>query len=199
MPLTNAHTIVEDVIAILTGCLIISLGMTFIQFSHTLTGGTIGLALLLHYALNIDTSTLFFLLNLPFYYLAFKRMGLTFVIKTFCAVSMVSLLTMVNVKFIRIAEMPVWQAAVMGNILMGLGLLMLFRHRSSLGGFNILALWLQERYHIKAGNVQMALDILILICSLFLVGPLLLLFSIFGAVALNLIISMNHRPDRYIS
>lgn len=51
---------------------------------------------------------------------------------------------------------------------MGLGMLILFRHRSSLGGFNVLCLFIQDRFGISVGKSQMAIDGLILLASFFL-------------------------------
>ena len=48
-----------------------------------------------------------------------------------------------------------------------LGLLMLFRHRASLGGVNILALYMQERFGFRAGAVQMAIDASIVLAAIF--------------------------------
>jgi uncharacterized membrane-anchored protein YitT (DUF2179 family) len=67
----------------------------------------------------------------------------------------------------------------------------------SLGGFNILALYLQERFGIRAGKVQMGLDCTIVILSLFIVDISLILLSVVGAVVTNLILAMNHKPGRY--
>ena len=74
---------------------------------------------------------------------------------------------------------------------------MLFRHKSSLGGFNILALIMQERFGIRAGYVQMSLDIIIVAASLTVVSPTAVLLSATGAVILNLVLAINHRPGRY--
>ena len=74
---------------------------------------------------------------------------------------------------------------------------MLFRHKASLGGINILALYLQDRIGLRAGKLQMVVDVLVVLGSLYLVSLPILLASIAGAVALNLIIAMNHRPHRY--
>jgi len=63
---------------------------------------------------------------------------------------------------------------------------------------NILALFLQDRYGIRAGKLQLGVDLVILLASLFLVSVPALLGSILGAAALNMVIAMNHRPDRYI-
>ena len=80
---------------------------------------------------------------------------------------------------------------------MGLGMLILFRHRSSLGGFNVLCLFIQDRFGISVGKSQLAIDCTILFASFFFVSPMIILLSIIGAVALNLVLAMNHKPTRY--
>ncbi|MNE59695.1 hypothetical protein D3C80_1548070 [compost metagenome] len=82
-------------------------------------------------------------------------------------------------------------------MIMGLGFIVLFRHKASLGGVNILALYLQDKYGLRAGKLQMAVDISIVLASLLVVNISLLIASILGAMVLNLIIAMNHRPGRY--
>ena len=89
-------------------------------------------------------------------------------------------------------------AALMGGLVMGAGMLMLFRHHASLGGINIAALYLQERHGLRAGHLQLGLDVAILAALFFVVGLPALLASVGGAVALNLVIALNHRPGRYL-
>ncbi|HAQ27434.1 MAG TPA: hypothetical protein DCQ80_15960, partial [Pseudomonas sp.] len=76
--------------------------------------------------------------------------------------------------------------------------LMLFRHRASLGGVNILALYLQERFGLRAGAVQMGIDASIVLAALFVVPLDKVLLSVLGAVALNLVLAINHRAGRYM-
>ena len=52
-----------------------------------LSGGTAGLAFLAHYLGGMPFSLAFFVLNLPFYWLAWKYMGGTFTFRTFVAVT----------------------------------------------------------------------------------------------------------------
>jgi len=82
-------------------------------------------------------------------------------------------------------------------VVMGIGFIVLFRHKASLGGINILALWLQDRTGLRAGKLQMMVDTCVVGASLFVVPPPMLLASVAGAAILNLIIAMNHRPGRY--
>lgn len=193
-----SHSSVEDMLAMIIATFIISFGMMLMQQSGTLTGGTAGLSLLIHYITGIKFGVVFFTINLPFYYLAYKRLGMSMVIKTFLAVGLLSVLTEVHPLFLHLDKLSPLYAIVLANVFMGLGFLILFRHRSSLGGFNLLVLFIQERYGIRAGKVQMALDVTILLASSVFVSVTLLVISILGAIILNMILTLNHRPDRYV-
>ncbi len=193
------HSKVEDALAMVIGTFMIGFALLLMQASHTLTGGTAGLALLVHYITDIRFGVLFFLFNLPFYYLAYKQLGMAMVVKTFIAVGLLSLMTELHPMFIDIDQIQPVYGTVLANVLFGIGFLILFRHRSSLGGFNLLALFVQERYNIPAGKVQMAMDVCVLIASFAFVNWQLLLISILGVVILNMIITTNHRTDRYVA
>lgn len=193
------HTLLEDILAIIISTMMISFAVILLRQAGALTGGTVGLAFLLHYVTELPFGLLFFLINLPFYYLAVRRMGWRFSLKTFCAITLVSILSDVHQQFIHFDHLQPVYATLFGSLLIGLGLIVLFRHRGSLGGVNILALYLQERYGIRAGKLQMGIDISIVLASLFVVSPQMLLASIGGAVILNLVIAMNFRPGRYIA
>jgi uncharacterized membrane-anchored protein YitT (DUF2179 family) len=192
------HTLFEDVQAIVTGALFIALGVAMFGRAGLLTGGTAGLAFLIHCGTGWRFGPVFFAINLPFYILALRTMGRAFTLKTFCAVAALSLFTELMPRVLRFEALHPLYAGVMGGFLIGAGLLMLFRHKSSLGGLNVVVLFLQERFGWRAGNVQMAVDCLIVLAALALVEPALIAISVLGAVALNLVVAVNHRPGRYL-
>lgn len=197
-PVKIPHTLVEDIMAIVLGTLMVSFGVTLMKQAGALTGGTAGIAFLISYITKSSTFGLaFFAINLPFYWLAVKRMGWAFTIKTFCAVGLVSLFSQLHPMFIHFAALDPFYATLFGNVVTGIGFIVLFRHKASLGGINILALWLQDRYGIRAGKLQMGVDTCVVLASLFVVSREMLVASILGALILNLIIAMNHRPGRY--
>lgn len=193
------HRIYEDIQALLTGTLFVAMGV--VMFGHTglLTGGTVGIAFLLHYATGWNFGVLIFVLNLPFYGLAWKRMGRPFTLKTFAAVGLLALLTNVVPTLVHFESLNPVFTAVMGGLLMGAGMLILFRHRASLGGFNVLVLYLQERFGWRAGRIQMALDCAIVLCSLAVVDWRHTALSVLGAVVLNQTLATNHRVGRYMA
>jgi uncharacterized membrane-anchored protein YitT (DUF2179 family) len=192
------HTWFEDAQALFTASLFISLGFGLLSQARLLSGGIAGLALLLTRLTPLTFGQLLVALNLPFLWLAVRQMGWAFTAKTFAAVGAVSLcadLLHLVMAFDRLH--PVY-AAVMGGSCIGIGLLILFRHQASLGGLNVLAIWLQERRGVRAGVFQLAVDTLVLVASLFVVSPATILVSVIGSVALNLVLAVNHRPDRYL-
>lgn len=192
------HPLWEDALALLTGTALVALGIAFYSHAGLLTGGTVGLAFLLKYLAGWSFGPVFFLLNLPFYALAIWRMGWKFTLRTVCAVGLVSLFAELTPQWVRFAELNVVYAAVFGGFAIGIGLLILFRHRASLGGVNILALFLQERFGLRAGTFQMGIDALIVMAAVFVVPVDKVLLSVLGAVALNLVLAINHRADRYM-
>ncbi len=192
------HPLWEDALALLLGTALVALGIAFYSHAGLLTGGTVGLAFLLKYLLGWSFGWSFFLINLPFYALAIWRMGWKFTLRTVCAVGLVSLLAELTPQWVAFAQLNVLYAALFGGFAMGLGLLMLFRHRASLGGVNILALYLQERYGLRAGKVQMAIDAAIVLAAVISVPADKVLLSILGALALNMVLAINHRAGRYM-
>jgi uncharacterized membrane-anchored protein YitT (DUF2179 family) len=175
----------------------LALGVAFFGTAGLLTGGTAGLALLLGQVTGFEFGVIFFVVNLPFYYLAVKRMGWKLAVRTFLAVLLVSLISKLTASSISMGHLDPVFAAVTGGALTGIGLLILFRHRASLGGINILALYLQERHNLRAGYVQLAIDGLILLASLLVLDVDRLALSLLGAAVLNLVLATNHRPGRY--
>jgi len=195
---TDPHRPHEDVMAMLVGTLFVALGVSFYTQAMLLTGSTAGLAFLLQYATGWRFGFWFFVINLPFYWLAVRRMGWSFTLRTFVAIGLVSLFSELTAGWIRIAWLQPFYAALMGGSLIGIGMLVLFRHRTSLGGINILALFLQDRYGWRAGYVQLGIDALIMLVGLLVLPMERVGLSVLGAVALNLIIALNHKPGRYM-
>lgn len=192
------HTAVEDFVAILTGTFIAGFGVLLLKQAAVASGGTVGLSVLLYQMTGWSFGLWFFVVNLPFYYLGYRRLGRVMVVRTVLAVATLSVMTELHPHFVEFEHLEPAYVAVLANIFMGLGLLILFRHGSSLGGFNLLALDIQDRYQIPAGKVQLGLDSLVLVMSLLYLNIWTFMLSIVGVVILNVILTMNFRKDRYI-
>jgi len=199
VPPLARHRPHEDLQALLTGTLFVALGVIMFRHAGLLTGGTAGLAFVLHYATGWNFSVLFMAVNLPFYGLAWRRMGPMFTFKTFAAVGLLAAFVQWVPHWIAFDQLSTGFASVAGGLLMGAGMLMLFRHRASLGGFNVLVLYLQERFGWRAGRIQMGFDCAIVLAAMAVVDASQIAWSVLGAVVLNLTLAINHRPGRYMA
>lgn len=192
------HRLYEDVLAMISGTMFVSLGTLIYTETMLTVGSSAGLALLLSYVSGWGFGLIFFVVNLPFYILAVKRMGWAFTLRTFTAVALVSILSKLNSQWIDFSHLDPLYATVIGGGLIGTGLLMLFRHRTGLGGINILAMYLQERTGLRAGYFQLGVDLTILAAAFFVLPADRLALSVLGAAIANLILAINHKPGRYV-
>ena len=198
LPKVKKHTRIEDAQAVILGTLIIALGVNLFTHAGLLTGGSAGLAFLMQYSTPLTFGQAFFLINIPFYLLAVIHFGWEFTIKTFLAVFCLSVFSDVTPMLVTFDQVNPIYASIAGGCLMGVGFLMLFRHNASLGGLNILARYLSEKYGISMGKFQMVVDCMIVLLSVFVVDYTLIIISFVGAIALNIIIAVNHKPGRYM-
>ena len=193
------HGHLEDLQALLTGTTFVALGVLMFKQLGLLTGGTAGVAFWLHYATGWNFGLVFFALNLPFYALAWRRMGRTFTLKTFVAVALLAALTNLLPGWVGFEHLHPVATALIGGVLTGTGMLILFRHQASLGGFNVLVLYLQETRGWRAGRIQMALDCTIVLLAFAVTDWQHVALSVLGAVALNQTLATNHRAGRYVA
>jgi uncharacterized membrane-anchored protein YitT (DUF2179 family) len=193
------HTYLEDAQGLLTGTGMAATGLVILSHLGLVTGQTAGLALLLSYATGYSFALMFFAVNLPFYWLGFKRIGPRFVLKTLIAVVMVSAFSIWFPRLISFETLnPIYGVALFGA-LTGAGLLAIFRHGASLGGVGILAIYVQEATGFRAGFTQLLFDICIFAAAFFIIDTRAVLLSMLGAFIVNMIITFNHRKDWYVA
>ena len=197
MTTASDHSLFEDIQALVSGTLLFAFAIVLFRQAGLLTGGTAGLAFLGHYASGISFGLLYFLINIPFYIFGLLALGKAFTLKTFAAVALLSLYSEVLPRWIHIESIHPVFAAIIGGLLAGAGLLMLVRHRASLGGLGVMAIYLQKKRGWSAGTLQMIADGFIVCGALAIVDPLRVGLSVLGALVLNMVLAINHRPGRY--
>lgn len=198
MSAADRHSLFEDAQALLVAPLFMAFAVLLFRDAGLLTGGTVGIAFLIHYLYDWPMGAVVFVINLPFYIFALRALGRAFTIKTFIAVSLVAAYTELMPHLVEVSRLDPLFAALMGGFLAGMSMLMLIRHKASLGGVSVLAIYLQQKRGWRAGHLQMAADVLIVAGALLVREPLAVALSIVGALALNLVIAVNHKSGRYM-
>ncbi|MCI5112921.1 MAG: YitT family protein [Marivita sp.] len=198
-PPADRHTPLEDIQGILIGATLVALAIQFLSQANLLTGQIAGLALVTSYATDWPFGAIFFVLNLPFYILAVHQLGWAFTLKTFAAVALMSTISELFPYVLTLDMVHPALGAVLGGVLAGIGLLSLFRHGATLGGVGVVALWLQDTRGIQAGNTQLLFDVVVFGLAFWILPTHVVLWSLLGAVILNMIVTVNHRRDRYVA
>ena len=193
------HGLLDDAQGLLYGSFMAAFGIVILTQLGFVTGQTAGLAVLICYATGWSFGPVFFVINLPFYWLGWQRMGPAFVAKTFIAVALLSVFSTLLPQYMSFQNLHPAVGAVLFGFASGSALLALFRHGASLGGVGVVALWLQDRTGFKAGWTQLLFDLVVFSLALMLRDLTTVGWSFLGAVVVNLVIAMNHRRDRYIA
>lgn len=193
------HSLAEDVFAIAVGTVLVSFGVFLYRDASLVMGGVAGISLILDYLTPLNFGVLFFAVNLPFYLFGVGNLGWPYIVRTFCAVALMSVLVRTWPTVVNISDIHPFAASVAGGTMIGLGLLALFRHGAGLGGINIMVAWLQSRFGLRAGFVQLGVDLCILAIGAFVIPPDKLVWSVIGAVLFNMVLGVNHKPGRYMA
>jgi len=189
----------EDIQGLGIGIFLCSLGVHLLTSVGLITGQTAGIAVILSYLTGYSFGVTFFLVNIPFYILAYRRLGPEFTLKSLLSVTLMSLCTELLPYGMRFEALDPVLGAVAFGAVTGIGLLAMFRHNGSMGGLGVVALLVQDTTGFKAGWVQLIADAVIFAAALLLFPATIVFYSLLGAVVLNLVITFNHRRDRYIA
>lgn len=193
------HSLFDDAQGLISGAAMCAFALHLLTSAGLITGQTAGLAVLISYATGWAFGAVFFVINLPFYWLAWRRMGLAFTLKTFVAVALLSGFSAIIPPLVQFDTLEPLAAALIVGVITGPGLIAIFRHGASLGGIGILAVYLQDNTGLRAGWVQLGFDAALFAVAFLILAPDLVLYSLAGAVVLNVIVAINHRRDRYIA
>ncbi len=151
------------------GCGISTAGILILRHAELVTGGAPGVALSLAYATELPFSTAFILTNLPFYLLSVFCMGSRFTLATLAAATLLAGMTEVD-RLLGVFIVSDLVGALLGGGLAGLGLSYLFWNGASLGGVNILTLYLNRRWGWNPGKIAFVLDFLIVMSGACVIG-----------------------------
>jgi uncharacterized membrane-anchored protein YitT (DUF2179 family) len=195
----KTHSLIEDAQGLAFGATMAAFGIVILTHLGMITGQTAGLAVLISYATGIPFGPVFFAINIPFYWFGYRRMGLSFTIKTFAAVATLSILSSFMPGWVDFGALNPAFGAILFGFVSGAALLAIFRHGASLGGIGILALYLQDRTGFRAGHTQLIFDAALFAIALTFLPWDTVAWSFLGAAVVNLTIAINHRRDRYIA
>ena len=192
------HRLWEDVHALVLGASFLAVGLAMLKATGIVVGGLAGMALILSDLTGANVGVLMAALNLPFYVFAQRALGWPFAVKTVVINLLLATLSLIMPQLMRFDDLNPLFAALFAGTLIGMGVLALTRHRASAGGIGVLIVFLNERYGIDTGKMQIMTDIVVLLAAtVFVIDLEHLGLSIVCSAALSLVLFANHKPGRY--
>ncbi len=153
----------RDYVMIVFGLLLYSLGLTaFLLPEKIVMGGMAGIGSLVYYASGIPVAFTVYGINILLLILAFKHVGKVFVIRTIFGTTVMSLLIglMQPLFTAPIVEAQPFMNAIIGALLCGVGIGMVFIHNGSTGGTDIIAALVNQKKNVSIGRTMLYCDLL---------------------------------------
>ncbi len=181
------------------GSLIFILGLNGILVPHGfLSGGVVGLAILIHYLVPvIGVGAVYFLLNLPLVFLGWFNISRRFMIYTLFGTVFFSVLAATFYPQLPEVQDPIL-AALSGGVICGTGAGLILRSLGSAGGTDIIAVYLYNKFGLRIGLVTFSLSAVILVAGAFLYDLQMTLYSLIylftqGKITDAIMVGFNQR------
>lgn len=165
----------KDYIAILFGLMLYAIGFcAFILPHEVVIGGVAGISTLVYFASGrlIPVAVTQYATNLILLAMAFKIVGKTFVLRTMFGATFISLFIGILENVFQNLSHPIMQDAaisvILGAILCGTGVGLVFIHNGSSGGTDIVAAMVSKVSNVSIGRTIIFVDMSIVACSIFL-------------------------------
>lgn len=168
----------KDAIFIVIGIFSAAMGLKgFLLSSHFIDGGVTGISMLLADVTPVPISIFLFIINLPFLWLGYRKLGQKFAIKSTLAIGGLSLcLALVHFPDVTHDKLL---TAIFGGVFLGTGIGLAIRAGAVLDGTEIAALLVSKRSQLlKVSDVILTLNVLIFAVAAFVLGVEQALYSI---------------------
>ena len=169
----------KDYIFITLGLILYSFGFTFFLMPYEIvTGGVSGIAAIVYYATQFPNSYTYFLVNAALLIIGLRILGWKFLVKTIYAIIILTILLELmrnavpldeNGQFVKIlGEGQDFMSLVIGCIMTGSALGIVFLNNGSTGGTDIIAASVNKFHNVSLGTVLIFVDFFIIGSCLFI-------------------------------
>lgn len=173
--------IVRDYVVMAIGMVIFSIAYTCFMLPYEITGGGVsGVAAIIYYATHFPASISYSVINIALLAIGVRVLGWRYALRTLVATLCISWCIELVQDFItqpdgtlhRVVGDDRFMACVIGGLLEGMGLALVFMGGGSTGGTDIIASCVNKYWNISLGRFMQLLDVIIICSSYFVHGDL---------------------------
>ncbi len=150
---------------IVLGCAIYAFGFQFFCYpNQIISGGVIGIAMIVNALSRLPVGVLTILMNVPLFLIAWRHFGLDFLIGSLVGMVLMSVFVdLLAVTGYAATDDPML-GAVIGGVLKGVGMGLIFCVGASSGGMDIVVKLLRQKYnHINFGTLMLIIDVSVIV------------------------------------
>ncbi len=153
-----------DTLVFIVASSVFSVGINyFLARNNILNGGITGIATIFNYLFDFPIGMGIFVMNAPLLLIAFKKLGVMFVFRTFWVIAISSVIIDIGA-FLPVYKNDLLLSAVFGGVLSGFSLGIIFMRNATTGGVDIIAKLIKLKYpHITIGKSIFILDAIVII------------------------------------
>lgn len=165
------ETVIKDYVIMVIGLVLYVLSWTLFLVPAQITGGGIsGLAAVIFYSTKIPIGLTYFAINAVLISIALKILGPNFGVKTIVNMVTLTLLFAIPQEYFPGALIEDnFLSAVLGGMMGGVGIGLVFSRGGSTGGTDIIAMIINKYKNISPGRIILYCDVIIISSSYFLV------------------------------
>ena len=195
----------QDYVMITLGLFCYAFGFAaFILPEKIVIGSVTGLSALMHYWLDWNVAATYYVINIILLIIAFRSVGKQFVLRTIMGATIATIFIGVLQSMFPnpIVEGQPFMNVILGAMLCGLGLGVVFTHGGSTGGTDIIAAMVAKYSTVSFGRTMMYCDVLI-ICSSWLLFHSIdkivygLIFMVIYSVAADRVINNTRQSVQF--
>ncbi len=166
--LNSKWYMLKDYLVIVLGLVIFTVGWIGILLPNEIvTGGVTGIANLIYFGTGISVDISYFTINAILLLLALKVLGFQYCFRTIVGVGICTFLLSILPKIITaslITDEP-FMAAIIGGVMCGAGVGLVFISNGSTGGTDIIAAMVNKHKNVSFAKMMLYIDLLIIACS----------------------------------
>ena len=167
-----------DLFGITLGSLIMAVSMSMFKVPNFLVpGGISGIGVFAYHLAGIPIGLTIIILNIPLFIITYKMLGPRLVVQSLIGTLIFSILVDITAPFLPQATGDLLLAAVYGGVIMGIGVGLIFKFRSSTGGTALLSLILAKVFGISPGQALFIGDLVVLTLAIFVFGSEAAMYS----------------------
>ncbi len=163
--------LLKQIFVIIIGCAIASFGINaFLVPNSIAAGGFSGIAILVNTAVGIPVGAALFALNVPLFIAAFRQLGKGFVLISLFGTVLYSV-SIDLLKFLPVFTSDLVLCSIYGGVCVGFGYGIILKYGATTGGTDMMAKLISNKYgSFPIGQMMFLMDLLVIICSVILIG-----------------------------